>query len=86
MQNIKTIELQNYITGFLLTKKPHLHVFEISKHLLYTTKPYYNFIDYCITKMANKESFNSLSVDDLEMKLDEHFCNQTVDILTLFTS
>ena len=30
--------------------------------------------------MSNKESLNNLSVDDLAMTLDEHLCNQTVDI------
>ena len=33
--------------------------------------------------MANKESLNNLSVDDLAMKLDEHLCNQTVYILKI---
>ena len=33
--------------------------------------------------MANKESLNNLSVDDLAMKLDEHLCNQTVCILKI---
>ena len=48
-----------------------------------TTKPYYNFADYCITKIANKESLNDLSVQDLAMTLDEHLCNQTVAILKI---
>ena len=47
-----------------------------------TTEPYYNFID-CITKIASKEGLNNLSADDLAMTLDEHFCNQKVDILKL---
>ena len=34
--------------------------------------------------MENKESLNDLSVDDLAMTLNEHFCNQTVDILRIF--
>ena len=46
-------------------------------------KLYYNFIDYCIIKMANKESLNDLSVDDLAMTLDENLCNQTVDVLKI---
>ena len=33
--------------------------------------------------MASKESFNYLSVDDLAMTLDEHLCNQRVDILKI---
>ena len=34
--------------------------------------------------MENKESLNDLSVDDLAMTLNEHLCNQTVDILRIF--
>ena len=33
--------------------------------------------------MTSKESFNYLSVDDLAMTLDEHLCNQRVDILKI---
>ena len=33
--------------------------------------------------MSNKKSLNNLSVDDLTMTLDEHLCNQTVDILKI---
>ena len=33
--------------------------------------------------MANTESLNNLSVDDLAMKLDEHLCNRTVHILNI---
>ena len=33
--------------------------------------------------MTGKESFNNLSVDDLAMTLDEHLCNQRVDMLKI---
>ena len=33
--------------------------------------------------MASKESLTNLSVDDLAMTLDEHLCNQRVDILQI---
>ena len=33
--------------------------------------------------MESKESWNNLSVDDLAMALDEHLCNQKVDILKI---
>ena len=33
--------------------------------------------------MASKESLNNLSSDDLAMTLDEHLCNQRVDILKI---
>ena len=49
--------------------------------LFFNTKLYYNVIDHCITKMANKESLNNLSVDNWAMTLDKHLCNQPADIL-----
>ena len=33
--------------------------------------------------MTSKGSLNNLSVDDLAMTLDEHLCNQRVDILEI---
>ena len=33
--------------------------------------------------MANIESLNYSSVDDLAMTLDEHLCNQALDILKI---
>ena len=36
-----------------------------------------------ITKIANKEILNNLSVDNLAIKLDEHLINQAVNILKI---
>ena len=42
-----------------------------------------NFIILYITKIANKEILNNLSVDNLAIKLDEHLINQAVNILNI---